>query len=230
MQNTNPKKSAVMERIAKLLSLANDASASPGEKANAMNHVRRLMEAENLNSRDLAYIEAGATEVVTEAAYCSKSRNLDLWERQLALAVGHTFDCLPVIGISGNTARGHNTIKFMGQAKDIAVATAAWLSLRADMMKMACAATRGLSGDLRTPKKEYLSGYAVSLLKAARESYTSNPEKKQAIQAYADGKTRPGRKMSLAKSDMTSAGLRDGATARLNRNQVTPGAVRLMIA
>ena len=175
-------KSAIIEKVRKLLALAN--SSNEHEAALAARHVQRLLAAHNLAMAD---IEPVSGVDVAERVELYAARNLPKWVRQLSAGVGEAFDCQ----VLHHPARG--TLIFIGVGADPEVASYTFSYLDRTVRKLCTAYVRD-SFESRAGKRQrelarlsYYLGAVTAINRNLREQKVQTPITSNALVPVKDG-------------------------------------------
>jgi len=111
MSNTNP----ILDKVKKLLNLANDSSASEGERDNALRMAHGLLAKHNLDMADLhAHAQQEGREDYTNATFGM------LWCKHVSMAIAQLFFCKYYVGGKVNGTKLHH--HFVGKTSNAATA------------------------------------------------------------------------------------------------------------
>lgn len=204
-----------IERVRKLMSLANDASAGPGEIANAMAQARVLMDRHNLSSVDVE--EVVEEQEITEVRCGDRSR-LDPHERDLAVAIARWTDTEVFVCRNGWGRQFH---AFIGRKCDAELAAAI---LPAMLATARSSARRSHGQKWSNTHSEHVVGFAMAIVSRTQSArkHAAEPgrteivlrDRKAAIEDYieehvGDCGSRHGTK-SIEHPDAFIAGKRSG--------------------
>lgn len=116
-------KDKILERVRKLLAMANDSS-SPNEAAIAANRARKLMDQHGLTQAEVDRMAAGDAEFVA-VAFGKVRRFAAKWEQYLAVEIAKLNDCIVRFRNVQYTTKGvYRQMEFCGEINDVQSAVA----------------------------------------------------------------------------------------------------------
>lgn len=139
-------KSAIIEKVRKLLALAN--SNNEHEAALAARHVQRLLSQHNLAMAD---IEAGTENRSAERIDLAAARNLPKWVRYLSGGVGSAFDCQVLHDPN------RRTLVFIGVGADPEIASYTFTYLDRTVRKLCTAYLKSLDNSSFSKRQRELA-------------------------------------------------------------------------
>lgn len=183
---------SIVERVRKMVALARDNAASPGEIENAMKLARELMTKYGIEDGEVEPAQQQAT--INRADSASRA-GWARWEQSLINVVTNVCDVKAVLNHSGRKV----TIQFVGFPADVAVACALYPALLASIR--VCARMQFGQG-WNFHHRSFAEGFIAGLSKQARQAKQAAQQanaiilrKDLAIQKWMDDnlKLRPGR-------------------------------------
>lgn len=148
-----------VDKIRKMMNLANDGSASEGEVENAVRFARRLMDQFNVTdsecNRPVESTDIGDHEAVTRITF-------DQWEKSLAMVIKEVCD----VGVYYAPGTNKNALHFVGTERDVAIGKELFTTLMITVKSMA----RLKQGPGWTVShRSYCLGFVDSLVDKARD-------------------------------------------------------------
>lgn len=186
----------VIERIKKLLKLANDSGAAPGEIENAMRMAREYM-----NEFSVAEAELIAGENIIRQD-CQGKRGWCAWEQRLVNVVCQVCDVKAVFVHKPTGV----TIQFVGYPKDIAVATELFPALLASIRACARQQTK-TSAENRSFSEGFVAGLNSQLRQQRQAQAQTNAlvhRKDLTIKAWMDANLALTKRRSTATAQVDS--------------------------
>jgi hypothetical protein len=150
-------KGKVMERVRKMLALANDKAATEGERDNAMRMAHSTLAKYNLSLGDLSEAERAKQE--TRGKGQAESRDIP-WCRTTAMAIGQLFFCeYFFVSLRGGKCRHY----FVGLESNVATAIAMTQYAINSITREANAASKGQHGSVGSFQRSFAKGAASAL-------------------------------------------------------------------
>ena len=161
-------KSAIIEKVRKLLALSN--SSNEHEAALAARHVQRLLSEHNLAMSD---IEAGVENSTADRVDLTVARNLPKWVRALSGGIGSAFDC-QVLHVP---SRG--SLVFIGVGADPQIASYTFTYLERTVRKLCASYLKTVSGSNCSKRQRELARQSYYLGAVSAISSNLREQKQQ---------------------------------------------------
>lgn len=131
MEENGKTKEQVMDKLKKLLSLANDAGASENEINLAMEHSVKLINKYNLDPELITSIKEKTTTVIKQVVPSMSDKKVD-WESILFAVMAEVFECQTV---RTHELNGRFSFSFFGFSRDVDLAVHFFIFLRRTVHK-----------------------------------------------------------------------------------------------